>query len=94
MDPEPGTVAASLRASGQVGNLKLGIEIPHASLIDGENGEIVRFECLHVGLVRDSERTALYVVVSRSVKRGRGSAGTWGVASVAHITANEKQNSN
>ena len=67
MDPEPGAVASALGARGQIGDLELGVEIPDASLVDGEDSEVVGLQGVHVGLVSDSQRTALHVVFASGV---------------------------
>ena len=88
MDPEPSAVASALGARGQIGDLELGVEIPDAGLVDGEDSEVVGLQGVHVGLVSDGQRTALHVVFAGGVECSRLSPWARPVAAVADITTN------
>lgn len=86
MDPEPGAVAAALRALREVGDVEGGVLVPNTGVVDGENGEVVGLDIVHVGLVRDSKRTTLHVVDAGGVEgRSRG-ADTGRVTAVADVS--------
>ena len=88
MDPEPGAVASALGARGQIGDLELGVEIPDAGLVDGEDSEVVGLQGVHVGLVSDGQRTALHVVFASGMESRGLSPWAGPVAAVADITTN------
>lgn len=86
MDPEPRAVAAALWARREAGYVEGGVLVPNAGVVDGENGEVVGLDVVHVGLVRDSKRTALHVVDAGGVVgRSRG-ADAGRVTAVADIS--------
>lgn len=90
VNPEPGTVASALWAGGQLRHREFGVEVPDAGLINREDREVLGLESIHVGLVRDSERAALDIILASRVEGGKGGAGAGGVAAVPNVPANRK----
>lgn len=87
MDPEPCAVATILGASWELGDLKLGVEIPHASVVDGEDSEIFWLEGMNVRLIRNSERTTLHVVEPGGMNSGRLGARAGEVVAISNVTS-------
>ena len=90
MDPEPGAGAPALGARGhRGGDGKVGVEGPHAGLVDAEDGKVGGLDLFGVRLVGDRERAAAEVVDARRVELGERlpRAGVVGVGEVARVAA-------
>ena len=75
MDPEPRADTATRWARGHpLWDLEVREAVPHAGLVDTEDGEVLRLDVRDVGLVRDRERAALEVVEASGVDGGDGRA--------------------
>ena len=63
MDPMPRTDAAAIWARGHVlGNIEGSVDLPNTFVVNGENGQILGLDAVHVRSVCNGECTTLQVI--------------------------------
>lgn len=69
MEPEPSAGAATVGAFRHCGgNLEVCVQVPGASLVDGEDSKVLRFDGVGVRVVSDGECASAKVIYARSVE--------------------------
>ena len=72
VDPMPGADTAAIGTGRHVlGDLEGSVDLPNTLMVDTEDGQILGFDAVHVGGVRDREGTTFQVIMALRVEMNK-----------------------